>query len=180
MDNKKLVTLDKIYRKFSIITKVCNFIGMIAVYAMMALIVLDVFFRNFMPSPLQGIYEIVQWFLLPICCITFFGYAYGSGIMPRVTMFVEKFKPSVQHWITNIVLVINIAMFALMTYAGVVYVVKQMAKNANVYIGANTVEVWPIYWLLVVAFVLVVIECIFALIKNLVMKDRVAVTFDED
>ncbi|MBR0093389.1 MAG: TRAP transporter small permease [Lachnospiraceae bacterium] len=174
-----LKKLDKIYAGYSILTKVCNAVGILAVYAMMFIIVIDVFFRNFMPSPLTGIYEIVQWFLLPLSCIPFFGYAYASGIMPRVTMAVEKFKPSVQNKISIFVLILNIIMFSFLAYAGWVYAVKQMGKGGVVTIGKEHVAVWPLFFVIVVAYIMVTIECVFATIKNIKCKERSEVIYND-
>ena len=179
MEKQNHPRLDKIYAGYSILTKICNAIGIIAVYVMMFLIVIDVFFRNFMPFPLQGIYEIVQWFLLPISCISFFGYAYACGIMPRVTMAVERLPAAARHWISCVVLVLSIGIFGLMSYAAYVYAIKQMTRGGVVTIGTEHVAVWPLYFLIILAFVMVVVECIFALIKNLLDKDRNAVTYLE-
>ena len=171
--------LDKFYSAYSILTRINNAIGIIAVYIMMFIIVIDVFFRNFMPSPLQGIYEIIQWFLLPISCITFFGYAYASGVMPRVTMVLEKMKPSVRHWCAIISIVINIAMFAMMSYAGMVYAIKQLNKGGVVTIGSEHIIVWPMYFLIVLAFIMITLESVFAVIKCLKDKNRTEVIYND-
>ena len=178
MNNEKIKTLDKVYSAYSVITKVSNAVGIIAVYMMMFIIVLDVFFRNFMPSPLQGIYEIVQWFLLPICCILFFGYAYACGIMPRVTMVLDKFRPAVRHWCAVLSILFNIVMFALMSYAAAVYAIKQLDKGGVVTIGTEHIAVWPMYFLITLAFIMVSLESVFALIKCLMDKNRTEVIYN--
>src|SRR5690625_6957008 len=102
-----MIAINKTYFYFSYIKKASIFIAGIALFIMFLFITLDVFFRNVLSSSIGGSYEIVENYLMTTVSFSVILYAYSSGIMPRISMVVEKLPHSIQKSLHMVMLIIE-------------------------------------------------------------------------
>ncbi|MGI6747572.1 MAG: TRAP transporter small permease [Anaerovoracaceae bacterium] len=162
--------IDKAYKGYTKFSNIGLILGLLGVYLMMLVIVLDVVTRNFFNLSITGIFEFVQYYLLPLSIFPVFGYAYSTGVMPRITMLIDKFSKKTQHIASVLVLIVNIILFTLMAWFSLLYAIQSTKDKAFVIIGMNNIPLWPLYYLVVLGFFLIIAESVFSLIQNIRTK----------
>lgn len=131
-----------------------------SILAMMFIIVLDVFMRNVLGRPLAGTYEIVQYFLMPIAIFPALGYAYWSGVLPRLSELISKMGNKFQQFHRFLILVIDLIVFSLLAYYGLLFAVSGFQESMAIPVAGKLVAVWPVYFLVPIGFLFVVLEII--------------------
>lgn len=147
--------LEKVNRFFRNIGK---YMSGVSILAMMMIIVLDVFMRNVFGKPLSGTYEIVQYFLMPLAVFPALGYAYWSGVLPRLSEVISKTGARFQQFHRLLILVIDVVVFTLLTYYGFLFAISGFQEEMSIPIAGNLVPVWPVYFLVPIGFLCVVLE----------------------
>jgi len=161
---------DKCYRAYQVydkIKKAGSIITGLAVMAMMFFITADILGRNFIGYSIPGNYELVQGYLMPLVSYPALAYAYAEGVMPRVGMLIDKL-PHKEKKITIIsMLVLDIALFVTMVAFTWQFAVRGLVDKTGFVAGLRVWPVYPLFFIVPICFVMVIIENIFVIIRNL-------------
>ncbi|MGM0903111.1 MAG: TRAP transporter small permease [Bacillota bacterium] len=141
------------------------------IFIMMLFIVADVILRNLLNASLLGSYEITQYFLMPLAFFPGLAFAYSSGIMPRIEMFVVKLKIRHQHNIFMILLVLELILFLLLTFYGLQYALIGTQEMLGFSMKGTIISYYPILYFVPLGFLLLSIEILFLIIKNAHTKE---------
>ena len=93
-------------------------------------------------------------------------FAFGDGVMPRVDMAINKFTPRFKRTIVCVMVVLDIIIFAVFTYLTIVFTISGFEEKTVFMAGTKYYPVYWIYPLIPAAFIMLVIEDIFVLIRN--------------
>lgn len=143
-----------------VIRNIGKYISGIAIILMMVIIVSDVFMRNVFGNPLSGTYEIVQFFLMPMAIFPALGYVYWVGVLPRLTEIIAKTPAGFRKANNLVILIIDLVLFSLLTYYGVLFAISGFQSQMAVPLGGSLVSVWPVYILVPLGFFSVLLEVI--------------------
>ena len=138
-----------------------------AIFAMMSLIVADVVSRNFLGGSIAGSFEIVENYFMPLAVFPALAYVYGSGVLPKMDLAMHKTSKTVQDAVIYGLLVIELVLFALMTYYTWGYAVTGMERKTAFPAGGDLYTLWPLFFVVPLAFAMVIVETLFVLLKNI-------------
>lgn len=150
----------------------------LAIFAMMSLIVADVVSRNFLGGSIAGSFEIVENYFMPLAVFPALAYVYGSGVLPKMDLAMHKTSRTVQDAVIYGLLVIELVLFALMTYYTWGYAVTGMERNTAFPAGGDLYTLWPLFFVVPLAFAMVIVETLFVLLKN-ILGGRVTLAMHE-
>lgn len=136
------------------------------IFLMMLFIVADVALRNLLNASLLGSYEITQYFLMPVAFFPGLAYAYSSGIMPRIEMFVMKLKKRFQRNIFLALLILELVLFLMLTFYGLQYALMGTQESLGFSMKGTIISYYPILYFVPLGFLLLSIEILFLLAKN--------------
>lgn len=159
-------------------TKKMEFVGMvisgISIALMMLLIMADVVMRNFLDSPITGTYELVQYFLMPLAVFPALAYTYTSGVLPRLGELVSKLPGKFQVFNKNMIIVIEIIIFVLLTLYGLKFAQAGIADRMAIPVSGNLIPVYPVYVVVPLGFLSVLWVIILETVKGFVGKKQAA------
>jgi len=144
----------------SVFRNVGKYFSGISIFLMMFIIVADVFMRNVFGRPISGTYEIVQFFLMPMAIFPALGYVYWVGVLPRLSEIIAKSPKGFQKFNDILILIIDLIVFALLTYYGFLFAMSGFESQMAVPLGGALVSVWPIYFLVPIGFLFVLLEVV--------------------
>jgi TRAP-type C4-dicarboxylate transport system permease small subunit len=143
-----------------VVQNIGKYISGFAILVMMALILIDVFMRNIFGISLVGVYEIVASILMPLAVFPALGYAYWSGILPRLSEFILKMPNRFQKLNKQLIIIIDTVVFVLLTYYGILFAMKGLQDKMAVSISGTLVPVWPVYFLVPFGYIFVLLAII--------------------
>lgn len=143
-----------------------KYISGFAILGMMFLIVADVFMRNVLGTPLTGTYEVVQYFLMPMAIFPALGYAYWSGVLPRLSELISKAPVWFEKFHRLLILVIDTFVFSLLTYFGFLFAMSGLKDHMAIPIAGSLVPVWPVYFLVPIGFLFVLMEIVLRFVRK--------------
>lgn len=159
-------------------TKKMEFFGMVisglSIATMMLLIMTDVVMRNFLDSPITGTYELVQYFLMPLAVFPALAYTYTSGVLPRLGELVSKMPGKFQIFNKNMIIVIEIVIFVLLTLYGMKFAQAGIADRMAIPVSGNLIPVYPVYVVVPLGFLSVLWVIILERVKGLVGNKETA------
>ena len=159
-----------IYKFFNYIKLIGVGISFIAVLGMVFTISYDVFMRTVFSTSIRGGFEIIQNYFLPIIVFPSLAYVYSSGILPRMDMLIERFNTKVQQLIVYILLALEIFVLILIVQFSWEYAVDGLQKKSAFSAGGSMYPLYPLYFFIPIAFMLMIIENIFVIIQNIQRK----------
>ncbi|MGO4888375.1 TRAP transporter small permease subunit [Anaerobacillus sp. MEB173] len=155
---------------FNKVKKIGLYISGISVFLMMFFIVADVFIRNILNSSISGNFEFVKNYFMPMAVFPALAFTFGSGILPRINIYIEKMREQFQRITAITLLLFEMVLFLLLTYYGWQYAVMSMEESLVFSAGGNMYPLYPAIFLVPLGFGLVTIEIVFLLIKNIVQN----------
>ncbi|WP_209121629.1 TRAP transporter small permease [Alkalihalobacillus sp. BA299] len=173
-----MAKLEQVYGYFEYIKKGGNILSGIAIFGMILFITLDVLSRNLLSSSIPGSYEMVRNYLMPLAAFPIILYAYSSGIMPRISMIIEKAPKIFQKTIHILLLLLELIIVVLITYYSFDYGLTGTEKNASFPAAGYLFPVYPFLFLVPIGFGCIAIEIILLLLKNFFSKG-VWITFQK-
>lgn len=109
------------YGKITIsIGKVLNTLGVVALVAMLALTVGDVFMRFFFNKPIIGGTELIQGFM--VCIVLGLGYSTSKGKSIKMDMIVQRLPDKAQQVIDSVTIILGLVIILFMTWGFVLEV----------------------------------------------------------
>lgn len=143
-----------------------------AIAAMVLMIVVDVTMRNVFKIPIQGTYEIVQYFLMPLAIFPTLAFAYQSGVLPRLSELVEKLPKRFQQINRIIIYVIELVVFLLLTYYSILFALSGIQDQMAIPVAGNLLPVYPLYIIVPISFAAVVVEILLSIYRTYFKKVR--------
>lgn len=182
MDEKKThstESLARVYKRYGIVNRIGFWIGLVAIYLMMLLICIDVIYRNIVGQSIMGIYSVVQNYLMPLSVYACVGYTFSAGIMPRMLLVTNLFRPKLRRLCTQFALLVNMVIFTIMAVFTMRYAIISAQNSASVNVGLSEWIIWPVYAVLALGYLQGIIENIFTFIKNCKVDRDQSDTFDD-
>ncbi|MCH4827555.1 TRAP transporter small permease [Planococcus halocryophilus] len=165
------------YRVFDYFKKAGIFLSGVAMFSMIFLITADVISRNVTSKSIPGSYEIVQNYLMSLASFTIIVYAYSSGVMPRISMVVERMPYFLQKVLLLLMLAVELIIAILFVYYTLNYSITGVAEGHAFPAGGILFPIYPFLFLVPMGFMGIVIEIIFIIIKNILSKKQLWITF---
>jgi TRAP-type mannitol/chloroaromatic compound transport system permease small subunit len=169
----------KIYRYFEYMKLAGVWISGISLIGMMLFIVFDVFLRNVLSDSINGGFEIVQNYFMPIVVFPSLAYAYSSGVLPRMDLFMERLKDKSKMMLIFGMLILEIFILFLMTLYTWEYAMTGLERKMSFPAAGSLYPVYGLFFLIPISFTLIIIENIFILLKNVMVK-KPSLLFQKD
>ncbi|PID20361.1 hypothetical protein CSV61_15330 [Sporosarcina sp. P3] len=148
-----------------------KYISGFAILAMMIVIVIDVFMRNVFGIPIAGTYEFVQYFLMPLSIFPALSFVYWVGVLPSLTELISKSPIWFKNFNKYLILCVDTGVFGLLTYYSFLFAMSGMADQMAVPIARSLIPVWPVYFLVPIAFLFVLLEVLTRFIRKTKEKE---------
>lgn len=161
--------LDSTYRWWRVLTVVGGLISGVAIFGMMCLIIADVASRNFLGGSIAGSFEIAENYFMPLAVFPALAYVYGSGILPRMDLLMHRFPRRAQAGVIHVLLLLEVCVLSLLVYYTWGYAVDGMERSVSFPAGGSLYTLWPLYFLVPLGFAMVLVEVVFAIVKNFAM-----------
>jgi len=160
---------DRYNQLYGILDKI-KFCGMIisgsAIFIMMVYTSTDVLLRNLFNFSSLNTYEFSQNYFMPMAVFPALAYAYGNGIMPRIELLITKVKDIYQRIVAVCIYGVEAVLFTLLSFYGLKYTLNSIQEVISFSAGGTNYPVWPVLIFVPVSFLLIAIESVFLLIKN--------------
>ncbi|MFC5585063.1 TRAP transporter small permease [Nitratireductor kimnyeongensis] len=135
-------------------------ISALALAAMVIFTSADIALRNFTGSSIPGSYEYVQRYLMPLLVFPALAHAYESNILPSTTLLTDRMSPTARQALFVLFRLIDIAIFALITWFGLQYALDATSREAAFLAGGNMVPLYPVLYIVPAGTGLLVLELI--------------------
>lgn len=157
----------KAYNIFHYIKLVGIWISGISLLLMMLLIVYDVAMRTFFSSSIRGGFEIIQNYMMPLVVFPGLAYVYASGVLPKMDLIMEKFNTSSQRVLIFFMLLLELFVLVLIVQFSWEYALSGFERKTAFPAAGTLYPLYPLFFLIPIAFGMIIIENIFILIKNI-------------
>ncbi|WP_209123446.1 TRAP transporter small permease [Alkalihalobacillus sp. BA299] len=164
--------IENAYKYFNYIKVIGVWISGIALFLMMFFIVYDVILRNLAGDSIRGGFEIVKNYFMPLVVFPSLAYIYSSGVLPKMDLLIEKFHNKTKMVFIIGMLVIEIVILVLMTQFTWTYAMTGLEREMAFPAAGALYPLYPLFFLIPIAFGMIVIENVFILLKNI--KEKVA------
>ncbi|MDQ0163599.1 TRAP transporter small permease [Aeribacillus alveayuensis] len=162
--------VNKLYRIFGWVKVLGLWISGISLMGMMIFIVVDVVFRNVSSNSINGAFEIVQNYFMPLSVFPALAYVYSSGVLPKMDLIIEKLNNQMKKVIIFSRVIIEIFILALMFQFTWDYAMYGLERKMSFPASGTMYIVYPLFFLIPISFALIIIENVFILIKNIMEK----------
>lgn len=166
------------YKIFGYVKLLGALVSGVAIFGMMLWILADVISRNFIGGSISGSFEVAQNYFMPLSVFPALAYVYGSGVLPKMDLLMHKFSTAVQHAVIHVLLVLEVVVFALLTYYTYEYATYGMERGTSFPAGGDLYTLWPLFFLVPVGFAMVLIETGFVIVRN-ILGERVTLAMHE-
>ena len=170
-------TLDRLYGVHSKIKQIFLALGGAGVFCMMLYITVDVLVRNIASTALVGTFEVVSYYLMPLTILPSFCLALSAGVMPRIVAVVNRLPQKAQHIVSIIILLIEAAAYIIMGIFSMKYAITATQDHLTFIAGTTSLPVWFMYYLPPLSFLMMTIETIFVLVKNILDKNTTTILY---
>lgn len=154
--------MNKIERAVIFLQNLLAYLGGGVIILMMAMVVLDVLLRNLFNIPVYGVYELIQYACMPLVVFPAMAYTYHTGVLPKFDTFSKMGPVSLQRAMAFSVAIIEIVIFALLTYYQWRFAWSGYLDRMGIPIAGSVVTIWPLYFLNPVGFALLWFEILFS------------------
>ncbi|HHW37395.1 MAG TPA: TRAP transporter small permease [Bacillales bacterium] len=161
----------KAYKNFSYVKIIGVWISGISLIGMMFLITYDVFARNVLNNSINGGFEIVQNYFMPIVIFPALAFAYSSGVLPKMDLLLDKLNNNVKKVVIMGMLLLEIFILVLLTDFTWAYAMDGFARKMSFPAAGTLYPVFPLFFFIPVAFVLIIVENVFILVRNFMEKE---------
>lgn len=160
----------KAYRIFHYVKLAGIWISGVSVIVMMLLIVYDVTMRTLFSSSIRGGFEIIQNYMMPLVVFPGLAYVYSSGVLPKMDLILEKFGDGIQKIIILFMIAIELFVLTLIVQFSWAYAMDGLEREIAFPAAGTLYTLYPLFFLIPIAFAMIIIENIFIIIRNLMEK----------
>lgn len=107
---------------------------------------------------------------MPLVVFPSLAYVYGTGVLPKITMFIDKQKVKLQNIVANSLSIIEFFLFSLLTYFSWVHAMKAYDQLQGFTAGGEFYPLYPVLFFVPLGFGLLTLEIVFTFIKNVKQK----------
>ena len=141
-------------------------IGAIACFLLMIAVCFGVVERYVLKiTIIEGLYNITESIIFPTLVFTALAGSYRSGLWPRLDVIIDRLAIRKYRIISSIHDVMGLVIYLTVTYFTILYAVKLTIDGRTFQAGVHNLPIWPILWLVPVAFALLSIEVLLNLWK---------------
>jgi len=161
----KMVSVDK----FMLSTqKKLEFLGGIGCFVLMLCVVLEVLSRYvFEKVIITGLYNITESYIFPSLTFLAFAGSYRIGMWPNLDIFINKMTPTKKRWVKLSTLGIEFVLYSIVAIFTLNYSYEMTLENRMMQAGSATYPLYPILWVVPLAFFLLLIEILLRISKEL-------------
>lgn len=159
------------YKIFNFIKLIGILISGISVLVMMFFIVYDVAVRTLFTSSIRGGFEIIQNYMMPLVVFPGLAYVYASGILPKMDLILDKFSEKIQKVMIFLMILVELFVLVSIVHFSWEYAMSGVERKTAFPAGGTLYTLYPIFFLIPIAFVLIIFENIFILIRNIMVKE---------
>lgn len=161
----------KLYKVFEWIKLLGVWISGISLLGMMLFIVIDVFLRNVSGNSVNGGFEIVQNYFMPITVFPALAYVYSSGVLPRMDLVLERLNGPVRKVLVFLMTILETyILFLIMQYTWG-YAMEGLEREMAFPAAGKLYPLYPLLFLVPISFALIIVENLFILLKNVLEKE---------
>jgi TRAP-type C4-dicarboxylate transport system permease small subunit len=153
---------DKIIGRLS---SVMGAVSIAGVFIIMMIIVVDVFLRFLLNSPIQGSYEIVERCMFCTIFATF-AYAQTEKAHIRIDLVVGMFPEKLHMFADFIFLALSAGIVSAIAYAAILQ--AQTSMSSNYITSVLSIPLYPFYWLEFVCMLVFAVTLLYDALKNLI------------
>lgn len=160
----------KAYNIFHYIKLAGIWISGISVLLMMLMIVYDVAMRTFFSSSIRGGFEIIQNYMMPLVVFPGLAYVYASGVLPKMDLILEKLNNTAQRILIFFMLLLELFVLVLIVQFSWEYAMSGFERKTAFPAAGTLYPLYPLFFLIPIAFAMIVVENVFILIRNILEK----------
>lgn len=160
----------KAYKIFHYIKLAGVWISGLSVLAMMLMIVYDVAMRTLFSSSIRGGFEIIQNYMMPLVVFPGLAYVYSSGVLPKMDLILEKLNDKAQKILIYLMLLLELFVLVLIVQFSWEYAMSGLERNTAFPAAGTLYILYPFFFLIPIAFAMIVVENVFILIRNILDK----------
>lgn len=159
------------YKYFNWIKLIGVWISGISLFGMMLFITADVFLRNTGGNTINGGFEIVQNYFMPILVFPALAYMYSSNVLPRMDLLMDRFQNRTKKFFIFGMIIVELFIFVLMTQFTWEYAMEGLERKMSFPAAGTLYPIYPLFFFVPAAFALIIVENLFILLKNLLEKE---------
>lgn len=160
----------KAYNIFHYLKLAGVWISGISVILMMLMIVYDVAMRTLFSSSIRGGFEIIQNYMMPLVVFPGLAYVYASGVLPKMDLILDKINDGARKILIILMLLIELFVLVLIVQFSWEYAMSGLERKTAFPAAGTLYPLYPLFFLIPIAFAMIVIENVFILIRNLLEK----------
>lgn len=161
----------KAYKIFDYIKLLGILISGISVLGMMFFIVYDVTVRTLFSGSIRGGFEIIQNYMMPLVVFPGLAYTYASGVLPKMDLILEKVSEKSQKAMIFLMIILELFVLVLIVQFSWEYAMSGLERKSAFPAAGTLYPLYPLFFLIPIAFAMIVIENIFILIRNIMLKE---------
>lgn len=143
-------------------------ISCLALAGLMILITAGVITRYIFHFSIPSAYEVVEYYLMPITIFAALGYAFKSGIYPRVDTFVEGMKNKKLKRIIDVsILVVEFLVFAFVSYQMFQFTLYSIDTGMGFRSGGTNYPLYPVHLIAFLGFLWMTVHILLRTIKKI-------------
>ncbi|WP_241535858.1 TRAP transporter small permease subunit [Indiicoccus explosivorum] len=147
---------------------------------MMGFIVYDVIARNLFAGSINGGFEIVQNYFMPLVVFPGLAYAYSSGVLPKMDLVIERIPENAQRLLVIVMILIELFVLLLLVQFTWQFAMNGLEREEGFPAAGRLYPLYPLFFLIPISFALIAIENLFLLIRNLAVKEPTLLMMGED
>ncbi|ANU14219.1 TRAP transporter small permease [Planococcus halocryophilus] len=161
----------KAYNIFHYIKLAGIWISGISVLLMMLMIVYDVTMRTLFSSSIRGGFEIIQNYMMPLVVFPGLAYVYASGVLPKMDLILERLNKKAKKIMIFFMLLLELFVLVLIVQFSWEYAMSGLDRKTAFPAAGTLYPLYPLFFLIPIAFAMIVIENVFIFIKNILDKN---------
>jgi len=161
----------KAYKIFDYVKLAGIWISGISVLVMMFLIVYDVAVRSLFSSSIRGGFEIIQNYMMPLVVFPGLAYVYASGVLPKMDLVLDKIGQKAKKVLIILMILLELFVLVLIVQFSWEYAMSGLERKTAFPAAGTLYPLYPLFFLIPIAFAMIVIENLFILIRNILIKE---------
>lgn len=155
------------YRWWRRLTAAAAILSGTTIFALMLFIVTDVVRRNLTGGSIPGSFEIAEKYFMPVAVFPALAYVYGTGVLPRMELVRDRLPAAVRTATAHALLAVELVVLALVVYYTWGYAEDARAREVAFPAGGSLYTQWPLFYLVPLAFLMLLVETLFVVVRNL-------------
>lgn len=161
----------KAYKFFDYLKMAGIWISGISVIVMMFLIVYDVTVRTLFSSSIRGGFEIIQNYMMPLVVFPGLAYVYASGVLPKMDLVLDRVGQSTKKILVFFMVILELFVLVLIVQFSWEYAMSGLERKTAFPAAGTLYPLYPLFFLIPIAFAMIIIENLFILIRNILIKE---------